>query len=453
MASYADREAFIPYSRKDLEALCLEDGGLDARGCAAFKRFAEILAAYKHFEYLERVEALKHDFAPFNPDAVTIPLKTPDPEERTAMGARLTRALEAVLKRANYTPVTDKEIEEAFELDSLIKLATRVDFDDFEQCLLYARGRAPRTARFKTWRGTKELEFDTFERVVALIKFKEMDYFRSRGRRLDDLHFDPGKMYLYLYKNIPRYDLEVLFPNLEARMNLRDKLLFGVPALAAAGSVLFKSLSQIAVVIGVVLILIFGREAAQARFSVDEELTAADFVTLWAAVSSFLVGFGAVAFRQWNSYRSKKLKFQKEITETLFFKNIASNASVFYALVDEAEEEECKQMLLVYYHLMRADKPMTPEDLDDAIEAWFEQKFGVKIDFDIETTVQCLEAVRGPLPGRGEEAALIRRDADGRCRALPLDTANELVDALWDNLFPYANEAAAKSETGAEADA
>lgn len=439
MASYDDREAFIPYSREELLALCMEDGALSADACAAIRQFARILSAFKHYEYHAQVESLKANFAPFNPDALTAPRKTHDAAERKAMGTKMTAVFRQVLERANYTPITQEELREAFELDSLIKLNTRVDFDDFEHYLLYARGRARRTARFPGFLGrVQEKEVDNLDRVVVLLQFKERAYFEARKRRIGTLQFEPGKTYLYLYKNIPKYDLEVVFPNLQASMTWRDRLLFGVPALAGLGSVLFKSQTILFLIIGAMLFYLGQREMAESW-----DFTPEAAVKLWAGLSSFLIAFGMVAFRQFNSFRTKKLRFQKLITETLFFKNIASNGSVFHALIDEAEEEETKQMLLVFYHLTAAGRAMTPAELDDHIERWFEVKHGVEVDFDIDTTLRVLEKVRDELPG--DEAAgrqgLVWRDTEGRCQVMPLDKACELVDHLWDHFFTYANEA------------
>jgi len=49
MASYEDREAFIPYRRTDLIELCLEDGQLDAAEAQKFRDFCSLLSAYYHF--------------------------------------------------------------------------------------------------------------------------------------------------------------------------------------------------------------------------------------------------------------------------------------------------------------------------------------------------------------------------------------------------------------------
>ncbi|WP_369817760.1 DUF3754 domain-containing protein [Planktothricoides sp. SR001] len=47
------------------------------------------------------------------------------------------------------------------------------------------------------------------------------------------------------------------------------------------------------------------------------------------ASGSLLVTLGGFAFKQYNSYKNKQIQFQKNVTETLFFRNLAINVGVF----------------------------------------------------------------------------------------------------------------------------
>ena len=71
MAVYQDREAFIPYSRKDIIELCIKDGKLPEGSLQKFRDFCSILLAYYHFKLHKTLEVLKENYAPFNPDANT----------------------------------------------------------------------------------------------------------------------------------------------------------------------------------------------------------------------------------------------------------------------------------------------------------------------------------------------------------------------------------------------
>jgi hypothetical protein len=164
-----------------------------------------------------------------------------------------------------------------------------------------------------------------------------------------------------------------------------------------------------------------------------------------AALLSIIVVLGGFAVRQYNTYKTKQMKFLKNVTDTLFFRNLSSNTGVLQSLIDTAEEEECKEIILVYYHLLTDPAPLTAAQLDDKIEAWVEQNFGVKIDFDINGPLQNLEKLRGKilLPGQDEaqapEKALLTRDGRGVCHLLSLEESKTIIDYIWDNAFRYAS--------------
>ena len=82
--------------------------------------------------------------------------------------------------------------------------------------------------------------------------------------------------------------------------------------------------------------------------------------------------------------------------------------------------------------------------MDDRIEAWMDEKFGTKIDFDIKGPLRNLERIRGKILTEGEDEAsapeipLLTCDRQGYCRVLSLDDAKTAIDYVWDNAFKYA---------------
>mgnify|MGYP006297791035 CR=1 FL=1 len=69
MATYTDREAFIPFARDDLIELCLRDDRLPSAKVEPFRRFCNILQAFLHFRFHRHAEALKRDLARSIPTA------------------------------------------------------------------------------------------------------------------------------------------------------------------------------------------------------------------------------------------------------------------------------------------------------------------------------------------------------------------------------------------------
>lgn len=398
MAEYSNREAFIPYRRADLIDICVSDGQLRPAEREKFRDFCEILSAYYHFDFQKSLEMLKDNYWPFNPDADTLFSTWPTQAQLVQMGKQLVSDLEVVLERANYMRLSKKLLQRALSEKSLVDLGTQVDFDDFEQVICFYRGDSEQSISVKKlffWQEERTIKI--FERVVLLLKFKDADYFVDKKINIENLNFTPGKMYVYLYKNIPQRNIELLFPNVEISMTLKDRLLFGVPAIGGAALIFMKAL---------------------------------------------LVAFGGFAFRQYTNYKNKRIRFQQKVTETLFFSNLDSNAGVFQTLIDAAEEEECKKIILVYYHLLTSHDSLTQGELDDKIESWMEDKFDIKIDFDIQGPLRNLEAIRGTYVTDDnvvQEGPLLTYDSQGCCQVLPLDEAKSVLDDVWDNVFSYAN--------------
>ncbi len=429
------RETFIPCSRAELVELCLQEGRLTGAAAHSFRTFAELLAVYYHFRFYQLEKRLKQNYAPFDPDADQIIEAVVQPEQRQAMEKQVVKTLGRVLRRANYVALDDATLRQAMNRVSLINLRTRVDFADFEQMLFYHRGKVTQTVQVKRWFWTKTITMDVFTRAVLLLKFKDAAYFQAKNRRPPKLNFVPGRMSIYLYKNVPQNDLELLFPNVQVGMNWLDRLLFIGPALWAGVSLLFKISSSLLLILGLILFFLFGPEFAQ-RVGVSEAQIQHMTPVLLAAFSVSMA-LGGFAFHQYNGYKNKRIKFLKDVTDTLFFKSLGTNDTVFHTLVAAAEEEETKEALLVYYHLLTQPAKLTPTQLDAQIEGWLQQKLGITVDFAMQQSAQQLQELRCKLPATGttepQSLQLLTIDDQGYCQILPLDQARQVIDRIWDS--------------------
>ena len=274
-------------------------------------------------------------------------------------------------------------------------------------------------------------------RLPLLIKCKEKDYFDKQNIPIDTLPFTPGKVYIYLYENVAKDDLEFVFPNVKISMTWKDRLLFFIPAATAVISVIVKILPQLLFILGVIVFVTVGQSSIEALRIKEDSLE--NIMPVLVTVLSLVLALGGVAFKQYNTYKTKYIKFQKEVTDTLFFRNLTNNVGVFQYLIDAAEEEECKEIILVYYHLLTSKVPLTAEQLDNCIEEWMEDKFDTKIDFDIQSTLENLSEITGKIVKNGsDEISLLSRDRDNFCHVLSLDDAKIVIDYIWDNAFKYA---------------
>ncbi|MGK7940226.1 MAG: TMEM143 family protein [Crocosphaera sp.] len=439
------RESFIPLRRTDLINLCLEEGKFQGEDKQLFKEFCEILSAFFHFRFHATLESIKDNYTLFNPNADVKPLTEPDLEEYETMQTAVIKGFKYILERANYIRLSDDIIQKALNEKSLINLKTDVDFNDFEKFYCYYRGDIDETIqlkKFKFWKQEKTI--DILERVVLLIKIKGEGYFKAKKNKNKEqkvLNFIPGKMYLYFYKNIPKLDLDLLFPNIKTSMTWKDRLLFGVPAVGAAIPLMLRAVPNILLII-VALFILINADSLVESIEVDKEKVR-DLMPILVATLSLTMTLGGFAVKQYTKYKSKQMKFQKEVSDTLFFKNIANNTSVFQALADIAEEEECKEIILVYYHLLTSKEKLNAKQLDNKIEQWMIEKLGINIDFDINGPLNNLQKIKGKIVDDDnyeediKDCSLLSYDHEDNLVILPLKQSRMVLDYVWDHAFEY----------------
>src|SRR6267142_2520410 len=143
------------------------------------------------------------------------------------------------------------------------------------------------------------------------------------------------------------------------------------------------------------------------------------------AALSGLVALGGFLMQQWVKYQRQSLKYQKELTDNVYFRNINNNAGIFDYIIGAAEEQECKEAFLAYYFLSTSPTPLTEAELDQRIEKWLADKFTIDIDFEVDDALAKLERLE-----------LLRRDGVRLSVPPPADTLVRL-DYHWDNYFQY----------------
>lgn len=405
---------FIPFRKQDIVTMCLGRGDLDASGQQMFRELSRVLESVFHFEFHQLLEALKDNYAASDPDTTTrLPVGAAH-DDATA-GSRLAGLLGELLDKANYEKLTHADLEQALLESSLFKIRLHVDFGDFSEVLLFYRGAEQREETVRVWWGLRRrtLRFTNYDRVVLYLRFRP-DY--KPGNATFPI---PGRsaVLMKLFQNVPKADLEMLFPNTRIRMRNIDKLMIGVPAAVSGGIILATKLSATLVLLGSLLGFWLGLHAKPVHLDT-------------AALTALFVGLatlGAYFWKQFSNYKNRKLRFMQSLTENLYFKNLDNNAGVFHRLVDEAEEEECKEAVLAYYFLLTSPQPMSRATLDAVIEKWFLDKWQCEINFEIDDAL-----------GKLKNFGLVSHEHE-QWSALPLDAAMQRLDKRWDDYFRFAN--------------
>lgn len=408
-------ERFIPFRKADVVAMCVDEVSNTERD--GFRDFVELLASLLHQEFRGRLETLKDTYHPFNPDADLRTIREPSVDERAAAQERLVEELTALAEAANFERISADDLDRAFAEESLVKVRLAADFDDFEHVVFYRRGVRTRDEVVKRWFGLRRtnITFTNYGKVLVYVKFKGAAHFEALGKDVDDLPFAPDSMIIKLFQDVPRADLEMLFPNARVRMRMIDKLLIGVPAVVSGIIMIVTKL--VAALLPVLLLLAFWFGLRREPV----ELNQGQLLALGAG----LAALGGFLVRQFGKFKNRKIKFMKSLSENLYFRNLDNDAGVFNHLLDAAEEEEVKEAVLAYHFLRRAEGPLTAAELDRRIEAWFAQRWDAEFDFEVADGVGKLRRLH------------LVDDTDGRLAAVPLEEATRRLDETWDNLFRY----------------
>jgi hypothetical protein len=402
VASPQAGDHFIPIRQAELVDLLASQPDLKAQEVDLFRRLAQILSATVHHEYQQELEALKTDYASFDPDSDTVPLVATTSQGRSARLEALFDRLAKLLERANFTYLTREALEQALSGASQWGLNLSVDFDVFDRLEIYVRGQGieRRLVRNLSTRFRKvESDAETFQRLVVMLKLRPH---RSLPKGVDN-----DDVYLKLFKDIPRMDLEMLLPGTQIKMSLFDRTKIVLPTISGVAMTGWKVITGAMVV-------------------------AASGVYNSLALLGLAGGTISYGLRSFRGYMQTKERYQLSLTESLYYKNLDNNAGVLMRLIDEAEEQENREALLAYFFLRRDVAPtgLTAEQLDRQIEAFLERQLGRAIDFEVGDALAKLVRWR-----------LVEQLPQERLRALPFEAALSTLDSAWDQIFSYSQAA------------
>jgi hypothetical protein len=191
-----------------------------------------------------------------------------------------------------------------------------------------------------------------------------------------------------------------------------DKAFLGVPAIAGGIPILLKLYATISV-----LFLVAG-----IYFGGSGSVADADMKTALAALMG-IVALGGFAVRQWLKYQHQTLKYHMELAENIYFRNVNNNAGIFDYLIGTAEDQGCKEAVLAYHFINKAESTPTAGEIAARIETWLAKNFGVNLDFKIAHALETLNRF-----------GLVRRDGE-RLFVPPLEPAIAQLRQVWNNFF------------------
>jgi uncharacterized protein DUF3754 len=397
------RERFLPVKADAILRKILATSDCSEEQQKQFCMFLDMVRARFHFEFVDEIHTFKRLYDPFDPDRDTQLLEEQSKEQREEAFAELRRRYALLVQGGNYVKLTREQLITCMESRNQLGLSVRVNLDDYEVLDVYYRGIRETTQSLRTWKTlyrNREVPVRMFSRVAILV----------RRRHHENGVATAGDVVLIkLFKDIVLEDLEMTSPEVRVQMKLFDKIKVGSTVAGGLATPIIK-LFTAAIISPVVLIIV-------------------------------AVGFVGAFFKGIFSFLTSKTKYMQTLSSSLYHKNLANNVSALTRLVDAAEAEETKELLLAYYILYsEKEHDYTMHELDERVEAWLHEHFNLPhIDFEVDDAVRKLT----------EKDLIEVRDLpaeDGTTRqvlkAYDLPTALHRLDHWWDAYFsPNSEEA------------
>jgi len=410
-ASEGRADGFIAARKAELSHAIAGEGP-DA--AASMAQVFKLVTALFHHQAQERLEQLKALYDPLDPDA-------PAARRNNSAAAfdAFETALSEAMSRANFTEIDPDTVQTRQTTKLLTGLAIKPSLAGIRRIRYFARGARPERIERRTWLGLRKHVVDAIvmNDVIVLVGFKpeseiERDDRKAFARMRRGVR--PGAVLVKHFRNVANAELVTLHPGAKPSMLRRDQVFLAAPAIATGVPVLLNLWPAVTVIFAV-LAAYFGAQGVIEESELKRAL---------AAVSG-LIAVGAFVMRQRLKYEAQTLRYQKQLADTVYFRNLANNAGVIDLLIGAGEEQDAKEAILAYGILRRAGHPLAKGEIDNFAEAFLRERFGLDIDFEIHDALSKLDHL-GIVARQGEAYT-----------AVPPDEALAKLDAAWDAVFDF----------------
>ncbi|MFL2479304.1 MAG: DUF3754 domain-containing protein [Verrucomicrobiales bacterium] len=354
-------EHFIPIGRDKLLECLPEFEKCSESDRSQLIELFDLLSSALHSQYHSEQINLQRLYQPLDPDSILV-LK----EDTNKDSSEVFRQVDKILQNANYQKLPTGELKTAVENATALGLRMKVDFSLFEELHVYGRGDETETWTKKSWwKFFKEEKFDVkvFQRLIIAFRLKDHD----------DLPKGQSSSFVYLksFKGIPHSDLHTLLPGTQVKMTLLDRGKIIIPALSGI------VMSIVKIVRLMVAVAIFA--------------TLANFIKFWVIPAGIIY----YIIKGFLSYKKTQDKYQLNLTRNLYFQNLDNNSGVLLRILNEAELQDYRELVIAYYVLWRFGKAgMRAKQIDDIAEHQLFETINQKIDFEVDDALEKLESIK-----------------------------------------------------------
>jgi hypothetical protein len=386
-------EHYVPLHTTDLVEFLAQHPVLTHESAGMFRQIAMLILSMEHHLYRQRHEQLLYAYAPLDPDLDRMLASVPTPSQRDSLIEETRGRIQSVLKRANYQQLNQNEIDLTLQASSAWGVRMRVDFGLQEWMDVYARGLVTGTRHRRTWRNLyrdEAYEVPLYQRLVVVF----------RARENHPQKFDSQRVYLRMFKNVPRLDIDMMLPGAGVHMTWVDHSKIVLPSMYTAGMTMWRFTKY------------FFMLALLGAFKTVGIVLIAALAICYGAKSMF-------TFRT-NTQR----RYLLNMTQSLYYQSLGNNMGVLLRLLEEGEQQESCECILTYFVALKSGfQPMTLEQINLECRDLIQQATGIDTEFDTESTVKNLV-----------QLGLVRYQQNGWVALLPHE-ALEQLDRIWDDWF------------------
>jgi hypothetical protein len=408
------REKFLPVTRHALLDRLTVPGLWPNGDQVQARRFLRYLDYWRRHAYSVKLLDLEQLYEPFSPDTDLLQTRKFSADERHTMQKRLVERMADLLIQGNFTRIEPSDFHIILTKDTHYGLDLQVDTDAFEELLIFYRGETTITEKHrdirKAYMGWREIKVPVFQRLFILFKLKPFDkrvvelmaekkidrkegekIVRKQRKMLPDT-VTSDSVYIKLFKNIPRSDVEMAFPNTRVRFRPLDKIKFGLTAGSGLGVGLVGTIGKLALLSNpYTLVMTLG-------------------------------GLGGIVVRQASNFIAQRNRYMVVLARNLYFHSLADNRGVMTLLADRAADEDIKEEMLLYAAVANARINVRDlDDIDRTIEGYLRETFGIDVDFDVSDAL-----------ARLKQEGIVTELPDGTLQVLPPSEAALHIDKLWD---------------------
>ncbi|CAF0738976.1 unnamed protein product [Didymodactylos carnosus] len=365
------RENFIPVTRPSLIRLIATDSNLlDDDERLLFHQLCSGFDSAVVQRYHPVLNELKHLFDPLNPDNETHSTGKVSYRDKLDSEYWLLEKIDDVLTRANFNVLPKTIIVDKLLNNEHSTLNVKVNGYDYDILKFWILGRESVPDEHSPWYKrlftfgrklslpTQPTTTDYFKRVILAVRLKGQD-----------------RLYLKAFRDIPLKNLTQLLPIGRIQIGSSEQQLLWLTLFTGTATVLTKLITIIA------------------DIHVPGIMLAGGSLTLF---------IGSYAYK---NYTSSKFNYFTNMNRLLFYKNIANNKSLLAMIVDRAEDELSKEILLVYIYLLSKQKlqqDLTVKTLEIGIENWLREKTNSIVNFSSEQSIEFLRTL-GILQQKGND--------------------------------------------------